>query len=46
MSTEQITETDLAENQFPWDEIDEMETENYGRCCGCLPCRTPEECPR
>lgn len=45
-SNEVITETDLAESQFPWDEIDEMAAEDFGRCCHVLPCLHPESCPR
>lgn len=47
MPTDTIFFEDLADTQFPYDEIDEMEAEDFGRrCCQCIPCLRPEECPR
>lgn len=36
-----ITEYDVPELQFPYDEVDEMEAEDFGRraCCNSIPCR-------
>lgn len=43
-----LTEHDLPELQFPYDELDEMAAEDFGRCAGCqvMPHPRPEECTR
>ena len=45
--TTPIFEEDLDDEQFPYDELDEMQTEAEGRCpCRTLPHDDPEGCPR
>lgn len=48
MPTDTIFFEDLADAQFPYDEVEEMEAEDFGRCAGCqvVPHPRPEECTR
>lgn len=49
MNAETDTIDRLDEDEFPWDQVDEMDAIDEGfaaACCGSIPCRNPEGCPR
>jgi hypothetical protein len=49
MEPDTIFETDVLQLQYPHNEVDEMEAEDFGRvaqCCRTIPCSNPTECPR